>query len=128
MSVEGNLQVVEALIEAFNNHDLHRLTGFYSDAVTFSHVALAEPAQGLAPIRKMLKDLFTSFSDVHVEIERAFGQGDWVCLEVTATSTRKGIPLQYPECIVFKVEEDQVTGEHHYVDRLGIRTQLGLTT
>ncbi len=76
-------------------------------------------------------------------MERAFGQDDWVCTELTSTGTNTGPfqgpegpggetmpathkPVRVPFCLVLKAEGGKFTEVHQYVDRLGQLTQLGL--
>ncbi|MFQ5950555.1 MAG: ester cyclase, partial [Candidatus Geothermarchaeales archaeon] len=82
----------------------------------------------------------TAFPDLHVETTRAFGRGDWVCVEHITSGTHTGpmgtpdgetIPatnkkMRFEDALVFKVENDKITRRHLYFDQLGFMAQLGL--
>ncbi|MFQ5871016.1 MAG: ester cyclase [Candidatus Geothermarchaeales archaeon] len=140
MSVEENLCLLDKTLEVFNAHDLDSLLGFYADSVVRYSTASPEPLKGPAAIREHFKASFTAFPDYHYEKERAFGQGDWICLEGTFTATHRG-PLQGPDgrtipatnrtvrgrdCTLVKFEGGKITEVHEYSDQLGFLAQLGV--
>ncbi|MFQ5908449.1 MAG: ester cyclase [Thermoplasmata archaeon] len=141
MSVEENLKLVDAGLEAYNAHDLDRFLGFYAESVVNYSPDLPEPTKGLAALREWYEKNETGFPDRRMEKVRAFGQGDYVCLEVVWKGTHKEpmpgpkgetIPatnksVKNPITLVLKVEEGKVTEEHTYWDQLATLSQLGLT-
>ncbi len=78
--------------------------------------------------------------DTRLDVVRTFGQGDWVCLEVTSTGTHTGPlkgpggetipatnkPVRFQGCALYKVEGGEITELRDYFDLLGMMAQLGL--
>lgn len=140
MSVEENLGKVDALIEAFNAHDIERWIGFHAESIVHHGPGLPEPLEGREALHEFAHSLVDAFPDIHWEKERAFGQGDWVTLEIAVHGTHKG-PIEGPsgepisvtdqsvrfrDCIVFTFEGGEITEEREYYDQLGLLTQLGM--
>ena len=140
MSVEENLRLVDASIEAINAKNLDRYVGLYATSAIEYDPGLPEPLKGRAAIGEYNQNYFTAFPDVHARKERAFGQGDWICYEAVFTGTNTGpfagpsgqiIPatnkrVQLTGCTVAKVEGGEFTEVHNYYDQLAMMTQLGL--
>ncbi|MEE9173351.1 MAG: ester cyclase [Thermoplasmata archaeon] len=140
MSVEENLQKVDAIVEAFNPHDWDRFAGLFAESAVLYAPDLPEPLKGRDALRERFQGLEKAFPDLHIEKLRTIGQGDWVCAEFSSTGTHKGplpgpggqtIPAtnkttRDPVAVVFKFEGGQITEAHEYRDVLGMMTQLGL--
>ncbi len=91
-------------------------------------------------MREYLQGFGNAFPDLHIEKERAFGQGDWVSVELTITGTHKGPlpgpggetipatnkPVRFRNSIITKYEGGKIAEEHRYFDQLGLMAQLGL--
>ncbi len=140
MSVEENIRNTKAAYEAISARDWDTFAKYLAESVVFSGAGLPEPIKGREALVDFTKAYIAAFPDIRVTTERAFGQGDWVCLEHFWTGTHKG-PLQVPggqtipatnkavriqEGVVIKVEEGQATEVHAYSDQLGLMAQLGL--
>ncbi|MCJ2554752.1 MAG: ester cyclase [Candidatus Thermoplasmatota archaeon] len=140
MSVEENLKLVDAGLEAYNAHDWDRFFEFYAESVVNYGPNLPEPSKGLAALRERFETNEIAFPDHRMEKVRAFGQGDYVCVETVWKGTHKGpmqgpkgetIPatnksVQTPMTMVLKIEEGKVTEDHGYWDQLATLSQLGL--
>ncbi len=140
MSVEENLQMVDAIIEAFNPHDWDRMAGLFAESAVLNVPEIPEPLKGRDALRERFQALEKAFPDIHMEKVRTIGQGDWVCAEFDSTATHKGplpgpggqtIPAtnktaRFPVAVVFKFEGGQITEAHEYRDVLGLMAQLGL--
>ncbi len=128
MTVEENLQKVDAAYEAFNAQDWDGFFELYAESVVFYGPDLPEPLKGRAALRKVFEEFLTAFPDIRSKAERSFGQGDWVCMEYTLTGTHTG-PLKGPGgetipatnepfrlqgCGVYKFEDGEITEEHDY--------------
>jgi len=89
---------------------------------------------------KQGESIVARYPDIREEMKRAFGQGDWVCIEYTITGTNKG-PLKLPDgkiiqptnkririsfCSVYKFKDGKITECYTYYDRLEWREQLGI--
>ncbi len=140
MSVEENLQKVDAIIEAFNPHDWDRFAGLFAESAVVYVPDSPEPLKGRDALRERFQGLEKAFPDIHIEKVRTIGQGDWVCAEFISTGTHEGplpgpggqtIPAtnktaRDPVAVVFKFEGGQITEAHEYRDVLGMMAQLGL--
>ncbi len=141
MSVEENLRLLDKATEATNAHDLDRFASYHVASVIQYTPGRAEPLKGRAALREYQQNFLTAFPDVHLRMERSFGQGDWICSEVIGTGTHKGPlkgpggrtipatnkPFRVPGCIVAKVEGGEFAETHVYFDQVDLMTQLGLT-
>ncbi len=141
MSVEENLQRIDAIVEAFNAHDWDRHAGLFAESAVLHGPDLPDPLKGRNAIRERFQGLEKAFPDIHIEeVVRTIAQGDWVSAEFSSTATHKG-PLPGPGgqtipatnkttrdqvAVVFKFEGGQVTEAHEYRDVLGMMAQLGL--
>ena len=140
MSVEENLQKLDAAHEAFNAQDWDGFFELYAESAVYSGPGIPEPLKGRAALREAFEVFHTAFPDIRSKPERSFGQGDWVCMEYTITGTHTG-PLKLPGgetipatnkpvrlqgCGVYKFEGGEITEEHDYSDQLGMMAQLGL--
>jgi ketosteroid isomerase-like protein len=73
-------------------------------------------------------------------LDRAFGQGEWFCIQGTLTSTHKApiqgsddktIPatnrrINVPICFVVRIQDSKAVEVWEYNDQLGFLEQLGL--
>ncbi|MFQ5934731.1 MAG: ester cyclase, partial [Dehalococcoidia bacterium] len=82
MSVEKNLQKLDAMLGAFNSQDWDRYYAHFAESVVTQTPGLSEPLKGRAAFREADQGYLPAFPDMHVEVERSFGHGDWVCAEV----------------------------------------------
>ncbi len=140
MSVDENLRLVDAAIDAANAHDLDRFVKHYAESVVNYGPGVPEPTKGRTSFRDGAGAYFAAFPDFRFKKERSFGQGDWVCIEFIVTGTHKG-PLAAPggQTIpatnkpiwlrvsqVMKVEAGKFTESHYYFDTLELLSQLGM--
>ena len=139
MSVNENLHKVDSMFEAFNAQDWDRYYELFAESVVTHSVGVPEPVKGRTALREGDEGYLTAFPDMRVKKEHSFGQGDWVCAEVTITGTPTGplrgpggemipatnTPVQSRECYVYKFEGGEVMEQHYYADVLGYMAQLG---
>ncbi len=141
ISNENLRQLIEQAIEAFNARNLNRWVNLYAEDARHFQPNRTEPLRGRAEIREdYLTSTWIPFPDFHFEVERAFGEGNWVCIMGIFTGTHQG-PLggisgevvapthksiRIPLCIVVKIEDGKAVEVHEYNDQLRFLTQLGL--
>lgn len=149
MTVEQNLRMVDAAFEAINDQDWDHLWGFHMDGIAMSVPDLPDPVKGREAVQARLRAWAEALPDLSWKRVRGFGQGDWVCVELTITGTHKGplrhgldeatlatqrdsfVPptgkrIELRACVVYKVEQGEISESHIYYDQLGFMNQLGL--
>lgn len=139
---EGLRSLLDDAIGAFNAHDLDGWMEFYAEDAVHVQPNLAEPLSGRAEIQEdYLKSTWIPFPDFRFELERAFGEDDWMCVTGILTGTHKGpLPgfgeeevaptnrsIRVPICLVIRFQEGQAAQVIEYNDQLGLLNQLGLT-
>lgn len=146
MSVEANKQVIHRFYEAFNAHDLKRFLTYLAEALIFRHPSIPDPQHGIATFHpggagyKWMIGNWTACPDLRYDIERIFGEANWVCTEgvVFATHTAplslpdgRTLPatnnrLQIPVCGVYTIEEGKIVEWNVYYDLAALWKQFGL--
>ncbi len=141
MSVEDNIQVIKEIEKAVNARDWERFDELHSESILEYSPQKPEGSKGIVAHRESLQDLFAAFPDMRAEMGHAFGQGDWVFVQIAMTGTHKA-PLKGPggQTIqatkkpvrlnvgsAVKIEGGKIMEEHNYFDLLGMMAQLGLT-
>lgn len=139
MGVEENIRVVEVWGEANNAHDWEGMLELATESVVRRGPEGPEP-MGREELLRFLEETGVAFPDHVVEVERLFGQGEWVCGEFRLVGTHTGpltssegetIPatgkdVRLPFCAVFRLEGGKIAEYHVYYDNLGFMAQLGL--
>ena len=144
MSAQNNQALHDALddaIQAFNARDLDAWMQFYAEDAVHIQPNRAEPLVGRAQIREdYRKSTWVPFPDFHFEIERAFGEDNWMCVTGDLTGTHTGpfpgeggetIPptnrsIRVPICLVIQFRDRRAVRVYEYNDQLGFLVQLGL--
>jgi len=149
MTVEQNLRMVDAAFEAINNQDWDHLYGLHVDNIVMSVPDLPVPLEGRVAVQERLRSWGEALPDLSWTRVRGFGQGDWVCVELLITGTHKGplhqgfdqklleqhsdgvVPptgnrIELRGCVVYKVEQGEISESHIYYDQLEFMKQLGL--
>ncbi|MDA4136089.1 MAG: ester cyclase [Thaumarchaeota archaeon] len=142
MSLEQkkNEQLVRARFDAVNAHDWKRFQGLYSDSTVWQDAGLAKAIKGSTAVRKRLEAFAKGFPDFRWQLDRVFGQGEWMCAEFTFTGSHSG-PLPFAgmrflpvtkksirisACGVYRIQEGKIVESHVYFDRSRILAQLGI--
>src|SRR6185503_13025855 len=83
---ERSREVVRALVDAWNSHDVERICGFFHD--DFENWQAPLPTvRGLDAYRTHLAHWFRAYPDLQLRIVTLFADGDRVCLETSATGS-----------------------------------------
>ena len=110
-------ELVQSWVAAFNRQDLDALAGMYAvDAV--NHQVAESPVQGRERIREMFVHGFALAKMVCI-VENLFEEGNWAILEWRD-------PLGLRGCGFFKIENDQITLQRGYWDKLSFLRLQGL--
>lgn len=138
---ESMRALVEEVVEAFNAHDLDRVADWYAEDPLHYQPNRTEPLRGRDAIREDYREAtWIPFPDFRIELERAFGQGEWLCVQAIFIGTHEGplegaggetIPatgrsVRVPLCLVVRMEDGKAVEVYEYNDQLGFVAQLGL--
>ncbi|MFX1264831.1 MAG: ester cyclase [Promethearchaeota archaeon] len=141
MSVQDNIQITKAALEAFEAHDMDRFVSFMSESVLDFVPGRSEPLRGREAVREDNIGFLAMYPDVTFEITQIFGNGDMVCAQGVVKGTNTG-PLpgpdgkqlpttnksfRVPACFVARIEDGKISEIYEYLDRLEFSTQLGNT-
>ncbi len=82
----------------FNDRDFTRLDEVHSPDMIAYMTGMAQPIYGREAHSKAMKDLVTSFSDIHVNTPYPiqFGDGDWITVVTNVTGTFTS-PMTLPD-------------------------------
>jgi predicted ester cyclase len=137
LSDESLRRMLEEVVEAFNRHDLDYVANWHAEGAVHHQPGRPEPLRGREDYRR---STWIPFPDFRFELERAFGQGDWLCVQGTLTGTHEGplegpggetIPptgkaIHVPICLVVRLDSGKAVEVYEYNDQLGFLAQLGL--
>ena len=140
MTVEYNLKLIDELYEAINNKDWDTVFGLHSENHLRFDTNRAEPMKGLDLYKEYVVGFSDAFPDLHIEVVRAFGQGNMVCDEHITSGTHNGpmkssdgktIPpsgrsLKVRNCHIYKIKAGKVVETWRYLDQLVFLAQLDL--
>lgn len=139
---ESMRRLVDGLLDAFNRHDLDRVVSWYAEGAVHHQPNRAEPLRGRDEIREdYLRSTWIPFPDFQFELERAFGAGEWLCVQGALTGTHEapiegpdgekipatGRSIRVPICLVVRMERGKAVEVYEYNDQLGFLAQLGLS-
>ena len=110
-------ELVQAWVEAFNQRDVDRLAGLYSETA-INHQVAEDPVEGREAIRTMFQQGFASAEMVCIP-ENIFEDGEWAILEWRD-------PLGLRGCGFFQVVNDKIVFQRGYWDKLTFLKLHGL--
>ena len=138
MSVQDNIRITKAALEAFEAHDMDLFVSFMSESVLDYVPGRSEPLKGREAVRDDNIGFLAMYPDVTYEITQIFGSGDMVCAQGIVKGTNTG-PLpgpdgkqlpptnksfRVPACFLVKIEGGKISEIYEYLDRLEFSTQL----
>ena len=140
MNIEENIKVVDAIDRAVNERDWETFDERHSPDVLAYSPLTEKPTKDIETHREAVKGLTVSFPDFHIETERCFGQGEWLCAEFVVTGTHRAplktdggqvIPptnkkLRLQLVSTMRIRGGKIVEEHTYYDRLTMQAQLGI--
>ncbi|MDX1535103.1 MAG: nuclear transport factor 2 family protein [Thermoplasmata archaeon] len=126
MTVEENLQLADAFVEACNVHDWTRLTQLLSESAVLHDPILPEPIHGSEGIVGMLEAGAQRFPSGHVKVVHRFGQDDQVCVETIegGTDPDSGKVYRIEGCWILRVLGGKVSEVRFYYDAYGLLLQV----
>lgn len=127
-------ELLHALVDAWNEHDIERAVAFYAPTYEGLDVAQAAPQQGPQAIRQMLTRYFDAFPDLHFTIEtlietnpavlvwRASGTHRGRLMNIPAT----GRPITVLGTSLLTLDGEQIARGLYIWDVAGMLREIGL--
>lgn len=140
MTQHDSIAVIDRLEQVQLAQQWEQFADLHSESVVLFAPDRDTPRKGRTELVEFYKAFFDAFPDMNAKRERAFAQGEWVCVEYTVTGTHTQ-PLANPmgepipptnkkvhvrNCSVYRVHGGKVVEAHEYFDQLGLLAQLGL--
>ena len=139
MADSDNISIASRLYEDWNARDFDHLVGLFAADGEIVLVGSGTTFSGPDGARQFANMWATAFPDGQVTIERAFGSGDQVTVEITGRGTHTG-PLQSPGgeipatgksvtlqlCDVYTIENGKIKSNRSYLDSVSLLTQIGV--
>lgn len=129
--------MIEDLVALVNKHDAEGMISFYTEDVEYVDVAMpANSTIGSANYKNLFYDYFSTFPDLHNELEQIICSEDglWATAVYTLTgsheengddeySERKSFSIKTVS--IFERQGDRFKSETQYWDKLSLYRQLG---
>ena len=141
MDLEDHIRVVREVDKYFVARDWDGFDERHSEDIISYSPMRPEPTHGRAEHREAMKKLLEAFPDFGMQVERTYGQGEWVTAEWTMTGTMQGplagpggqeIPptnksIKIPVLASIRFDEDGLICEERiFFDRASMLAQLGV--
>lgn len=129
----------EALIRAWNAHDVDGILEHLTDDVVWIQPMQATPLRGKEAVAADLKESFTAFPDMHLPVEDVqvvtsldppFYVATWTAT-ATMTGAAKGLPatgatIRFSGTTVCRFRDGLISEYHQTYDALDVMQQLGV--
>jgi ketosteroid isomerase-like protein len=134
------IALIEERLAATNARDWGRWEALHTPDAIRTAPELDQPLQSAAAMRAAIEALSASVPDYHLELEQAFGQGEWLAVRLHTTGTMTG-PLLLSDgsevpatgqridqdwSALVRFDGDHVAEFHEFYDQLTLMVQLGL--
>jgi ketosteroid isomerase-like protein len=117
--IETALRTVLAFNKAFNDHDIPAILALLSEDCRFESAAPApegEVITGKAAIEKYFQNLFTTYPQIQLKTEDAFGLGYHCIARWTLTWTGPGGKAHHLRgADIYKVDQHLITEKYSYI-------------
>jgi predicted ester cyclase len=127
--LEENKILIKSFIEeVFNEHDLTAINKFLATNLTNGSGKTSES------FKKSLTALFSSFPDLHVNIEHIIAENNYVLVFLNFTGTHKGEfqgfpptnkPVKIRSADLYRIENSKIVEHWDVVDQLDLLQQTG---
>ena len=111
--------VVEAKFAAVNRHSVDDVEKLYAAFASITAPNFCAPRHGREDVRRTYQDLFTTFQDVHVEIQEYLVQGDRVAVRYLVHGSFAGNSFAVPIFDMFTVRDGLITTDDGMFDNGG---------
>jgi ketosteroid isomerase-like protein len=140
LTLGEQIALIEQRLEATNTRDWDRWEALHAPDALRTAPELEAPLRGPAAMRAAIETLSVAFPDYHLELEQAFGRGEWLAVRLHTSGTMTG-PLTLSDGTVVpptgqgieqdwtalvRFEGDRIAEFNEYYDQLTLMMQLGL--
>jgi ketosteroid isomerase-like protein len=140
LPLADQIAVIEVRLDATNTRDWARWEALHTPDALRTAPELEQPLQGAPAMRAAIETLSVAFPDYHLELEQAFGQGEWLAVRLHTTGTMTG-PLTLSDGVevpatgqsidqdwsaLVRFEGAQIAEFHEFYDQLTLLVQLRL--
>jgi ketosteroid isomerase-like protein len=140
LPVTQQIALIEERLAATNARDWDRWEALHIPDAIRTAPELEQPLRSAAAMREAIEALSVAFPDYHLELEQAFGQGEWLALRLHTTGTMTGplllsdgteVPatgqsIEQDWSALVRFDADRVAEFHEFYDQLTLMVQLGL--
>ncbi|MEM9384494.1 MAG: nuclear transport factor 2 family protein [Pseudomonadota bacterium] len=112
----SNKEIVDAMFEAFNAHDVTALKTFYTEDARVFSPEHCGPTIGAQAIAANYAALFEQIPDVHDQVEVVVAEGDRVAVMFTASSELPGAAFRLPIAAMLRFEDGKVVEDRVFYE------------
>ena len=100
---------VERYLDCLSVHDWDGLAATIADDDFIRDGPYCDVVEGKRPYLKFLRRVFASMSGYRLDVQRISHAASRVCyVELTETFDIDGVPTEYPECLVFEQNPEEL--------------------
>ena len=111
--------VVEAKFAAVNRHSIDDIEKLYAPFASITAPNFCAPRHGREDVRRIYQDLFTSFPDIHAEMQEYLVQGDRVAVRYLVHLNSAAGGFVVPIFNLFTVRDGLITTDDGMFDNGG---------
>ena len=128
---EETRQIVVALFEAFNRHDVEALLELYSEDTMIVSPGYTEPRIGREVVREIYQGHFDNIPGVHDAVQNIVAEGDRAAVEFVATweqptENDPGARGSLKIATFITVQKGKITEDITYYDRLELTENMNI--
>ncbi|MEO0423793.1 MAG: nuclear transport factor 2 family protein [Pseudomonadota bacterium] len=112
----SNKDIVNAMFDAFNAHDVTALKSFYTEDARVFSPEQCGPTVGPEAIGANYTALFEQVPDVHDQVEILVAEGDRVAVVFTASSQISGAEFRLPIAAMLRFEDGKVAEDRVFYE------------
>lgn len=140
LSRDEQVALIEQRLAATNRRDWDTWQSLHTPDAIRTAPELEEPLVGSDAMRAAIETLGNAFPDYHLELEQAFGQGEWLALRIHTTGTMTGPlllsdgsevpatgqPIEQDWAALVRFQGDRIAEFHEFYDQFTLMMQLGV--
>lgn len=132
---EAMMEFVHLLVQAWNSHDIERITSFYAPDYRGVDVGLSIERLGREGLRQSIQEYLEAFPDFTLSAEEILVEGNRVAVHWTGTGTHNGHLMRIPPTSrkvvvqgvsIFTIADRKVLRDVHLWDVAGLLRSIHL--